>query len=180
MKLCNFYVNSTFDILINKLFIVRVEKDFEEFIKLLNKHKVEYLVVGAYAVAFHGQPRNTGDIDIFINGSEANATKLLLALKDFGFESLNLKVADFLDPYSVVQFGFEPNRIDIISSIDGVKFGTAYREKVQGKMGHERVWFISLNHLLRNKRSTERKKDQADVESLVKLQKRKNRKDWIP
>lgn len=120
-------------------------------------------MVGAYAVAFHGQPRNTGDIDIFINSNESNATKLLRALREFGFESLGLKEEDFLNPYSVVQFGFEPNRIDIISSIDGVKFRTAYRERVQGKMGQERVWFISLNHLLRNKRSTEGKKDQADV-----------------
>ncbi|MBI3586876.1 MAG: hypothetical protein HY088_07095 [Ignavibacteriales bacterium] len=155
---------------------MRVEKDFEEFIKLLNKHKVEYLVVGAYAVAFHGHPRNTGDIDIFINSNESNATKLLRALKDFGFKSLGPKKEDFLDPYSVVQFGFEPNRIDIISSIDGVKFGTAFKEKVQGKMGQERVWFISLNHLLRNKQSTERKKDQADVELLLKLRKKKEKK----
>lgn len=155
---------------------MRVEKDFEEFIRLLNRHKVKYLIVGAYAVAFHAQPRNTGDIDFFIKQERENAGRLIKVLKDFGFKSLNLKEEDFLKPEYVVQLGYEPNRIDIVSSIDGVLFSNAYRSKVQGRFGREKAWFISFDDLLKNKQSIGRKRDEADAELLFKFKKVKERK----
>lgn len=148
---------------------MRVEKDFEEFIRLLNKRKVKYLIVGAYAVTFHAQPRNTGDIDFFIQRERSNAKRLLKVFRDFGFESLNLMEDDFLKPDYTVQFGYEPNRIDILSSISGIEFEKAYGTKVAGRFGRERAWFISFKNLLKNKQSIGRKKDEADVELLLRF-----------
>jgi len=148
---------------------VRVEKDFEEFIRLLNKRKVKYLIVGAYAVTFYSQPRNTGDIDFFIQRERGNVKRLVEVLRDFGFESLNLTEDDFLKPNHTVQFGYEPNRIDILSSISGVEFEKAYGTKVAARFGREKAWFISLKYLLKNKQSIGRKKDEADVELLLKF-----------
>ena len=114
---------------------MRVEKDFEEFVRLLNRHKVRYLIVGAYAVAFHAQPRNTGDIDFFIENEKDNAKRLIKAIREFGFESLNLTEDDFLKPDYIVQLGYEPNRIDLLSSISGIKFDRGYAAKVKGMFG---------------------------------------------
>ena len=145
---------------------MRVEKDFEEFIKLLNYHKVKYLVVRAYALIFHTLPRNTGDIDFFIEASKTNSLKVLRALKDFGFGDMDFKKEDFLKPDIVIQLGYSPNRIDIITGISGLSFTEAYRNKVKGKIGSEEVHFISANDLLKNKTSAARVKDIADAELL--------------
>jgi hypothetical protein len=145
---------------------VRVEKDFEEFIELLNKHKVQYLIIGAYAMSFHTRPRSTGDIDFFVKSDLENGRKLMRVLRDFGFGSVGLKEDDFLNHETVVQLGFEPNRIDILSSIKGVEFSQAYKTKVRGKFGEQKAWFISFDDLLRNKTSVGRKKDEADAELL--------------
>ncbi|MBI3752626.1 MAG: hypothetical protein HY266_01095 [Deltaproteobacteria bacterium] len=155
---------------------MRVEKDFEEFIRLLNRHKVKYLIVGAYAVAFHAQPRNTGDIDFFIESEKDNAKRLIKAIRDFGFESLNLTEDDFIKPDYVVQLGYEPNRIDLLSSISGIKFDRGYAAKVKGMFGGETAWFISFDDLLRNKQAVNRKRDAADVELLSKFKKLKKKK----
>lgn len=148
---------------------MKVEKDFEEFIRLLNYHKVKYLVVGAYALIFHTLPRNTGDIDLFIETSENNSLKVLRAIKDFGFSDLDFKKEDFLEPDFVIQLGYSPNRIDIITGISGISFQETYHNKVKGKIGSEDVYFISASDLLKNKISAGRTKDIADAELLRKF-----------
>jgi hypothetical protein len=150
---------------------VRLEKDFAEFVRLLNKHKVKYLIVGAYAVSFHARPRYTSDIDFLVEPVRDNIRRLLKVLKDFGFGGIGLKEKDFLDPDIVVQLGNEPVRIDILSSLEGVDFGKAYRSKVSGKFGRQQAWFIPLEDLIRNKRAVKRKQDEADVALLKKFRK---------
>ena len=157
---------------------MRVEKDFEEFIELLNKHKVRYVIVGAYALAFHVRPRMTGDIDFLVAGTIGNVEKLMRVLDEFGFGNVGLTRADFLDPNRVVQLGFEPNRIDILSEIAGVDFADAYRKKVQGSFGKQKAWFLSSSDLLKSKRAAGRPKDKADVQLLMSsLRKRRRRND---
>lgn len=148
---------------------MKVEKDFEEFIRLLNLHKVKYLVVGAYAMIFYTSPRNTGDIDFFIETSETNSQKILGVLNDFGFAEMEFKKADFLNPDFVIQLGYSPNRIDLITGISGISFAKAYKNRVKGKIGSEEVYFISAQDLLKNKAAAGRIKDMADAEALKKF-----------
>ena len=150
---------------------MRVEKDFEEFIALLNRHRVKYLVVGAYALSYHAQPRNTGDMDFFVKRDPENARRLVRVLHEFGFGGLGIEEQDLLKPDLVVQLGVEPNRIDILSSITAVEFDDAYHSRVGAKFGRSRAWFISFADLLKNKRAIKRKKDQADVEVLLRARK---------
>lgn len=156
---------------------MKAEKHYEEFIRLLNYHEVKYLVIGAYALTFHAAPRNTGDIDFFVQRSKQNAKRLVKVLDDFGFISLSLKAEDFLEKSTVIQLGFEPNRIDIINSITGVSFETAYKNKAAGLLGKQKVYFISAKDLMRNKKALGRAKDLADLEMLLKFYKKskKNR-----
>ena len=153
---------------------MRVEKDFVDFIKCLNENKVEYLIVGAYAVALHAAPRNTGDIDFWINKTLPNAERVLLALNDFGFSQLEITKADFLKEDVIIQIGYEPVRIDIITSITGVEFEEAFINKTVTKIGDQTAFFISSDLLLKNKLATGRKKDIADAEVLTKYLKDKN------
>ena len=147
---------------------MKVEKDFEDFISLLNYHKVNYLIVGAYALIFYTSPRNTGDIDFLIEKSESNSEKILNVLKDFGFEDMNFKKEDFLSSDMVIQLGYSPNRIDIITGISGIEFNEAYENRVMGKIGKEKVPFISAPDLLKNKIAAGRPKDIADADLLSK------------
>ncbi len=150
---------------------MKVEKDFEDFIELLNKHKVEYLIVGAYALALYAEPRNTGDIDIFIGMSNENAKKMLDVLEEFGFESLRLSKNDFLEENMVIQLGVQPVRIDILTSISGVDFREAYLNKEVTQFGDVKANFISKEYLIKNKKSSGRKIDLADLELLSKNKK---------
>ena len=145
---------------------MEVQKDFKEFLELLNDHKVKYLIVGGYALAFHGAPRLTGDIDILIKPDDENAIGILNALNEFGFGSVGLKKEDFLFPDKVTQLGNPPVRIDIITSISGVSWDEAYKGRIEGIYGNVTVNYIGLNHLIQNKRATGRKKDMADLEAL--------------
>lgn len=145
---------------------MEVQKDFKELLELFNGHNVEYMIVGAYALAYHGAPRFTGDIDIFIHPSPENAQKILSALADFGFGSLNLKIEDFKNPNSVVQLGVPPVRIDIITSITGVDWEEADKGKIEGLYGDVPVCFLGREQYIANKRAVGRKKDLADIESL--------------
>jgi hypothetical protein len=155
---------------------MRVEKDFEEFVRLLNKHEVRYLVIGAYAVAFHARPRYTGDIDFLLEPERKNACRVLKVLKEFGFGSLAITEEDLVNLDTVIQLGFEPNRIDLLKSIVAVDFEKAYRSKVSGRLGKTKAWFISFDALLKNKQMTKRKKDAADAELLMGVRKvRRNR-----
>jgi predicted nucleotidyltransferase len=144
-------------------------KDFEEFVILLNKHNVEYMVVGGYAMAFHGKPRYTGDLDIWIGISEDNAGKLINVIADFGMASLGFEKADFLQPGYVSQIGYPPLRIDILNAIDGVGFEEAYKNKQTLEEGDLKIAYIGLNDLLTNKQASGRKRDIDDVKEIKKI-----------
>lgn len=148
------------------------EKDFQEFIQLLNKHAVKYMIVGAHALAFHGKPRHTGDLDIWIQPSADNADKMMIVLKDFGFGSLGLSISDFLKENYVTQLGYPPLRIDILNSISGVSFEEAFDNRLSTQVDDLPIMYIGLAELIKNKIATGRKQDIADVESLEKLKKR--------
>ncbi len=143
-------------------------KDFEDFIGLLNKHKVQYMVVGGYALAFHGKPRYTGDIDIWIQISDANATKLLKVIKDFGLSSLGFTKEDFLKEGYISQIGRPPLRIDILNSIDGVDFDEAYAGVQKTDIEGLTVPYIGLGDFIKNKQTSGRKKDLADIQEIKK------------
>jgi hypothetical protein len=145
-----------------------ISSDFREFIELLRLEKVDYLVVGAYAVAWHGHPRYTGDLDLLLRPSADNARRVVNALHAFGFGSLGLKAADFSAPGMIVQLGFPPNRIDLLTSITGVSFDDAWNGRMTGEIGGMEVPMIGLSELLRNKESTGRTKDEADAQELRK------------
>lgn len=145
---------------------MEAQQDFKELLELFNEHKVEYMIVGAYALAYYGAPRFTGDIDIFVKPSIENTQRILLALADFGFGSLNLKIDDFQNPDSVVQLGVPPVRVDIINSITGVTWEEADQGKVEGLYGNISVYFLGKEQYMANKRAMGRKKDLADLESL--------------
>jgi len=143
-----------------------LSQDFREFIKLLNYNHVRYLVVGGYAVAFHGHPRYTKDIDIWIWVSKNNAKKLLKTLDEFGFSSLDLKEEDFLEPGYVIQLGYPPNRIDILTQVTGLEFDLRYSSKMELDVEGIIVNFLDLENLKKNKRAVGRFQDLADLESL--------------
>lgn len=143
-----------------------LNNDFREFIQLLNDHNVLYLVVGGYAVAFHGHPRYTKDIDLWIKLDRSNAEKMLKVLKDFGFGSLELNIADFLDPEQVIQLGYPPNRIYILTDIKGVDFTECYSSKIETTIEGTTVNFIDIENLRKNKKATARHQDLADLENL--------------
>lgn len=143
-----------------------LNRDFKEFIALLNVHEVQYIVVGGYAVAFHGHPRYTKDIDFWVLPNPENAEKLLAALRDFGFASLDLTTEDFTLPNKVVQLGQPPYRIDIVTSISGVTFQECFPTTIEADLDGVVVRFIGLEDLKRNKRSTGRLRDLSDVEEL--------------
>jgi hypothetical protein len=145
---------------------MNIQQDFEELLKLLEEQKVEYLIVGGYAVAFHGYPRFTKDIDIFYRRSSENIKKLQTALIKFGFPSHELPEELFQSKENVITFGIEPVRVDIISEIDGVDFDQAWGKRVRGSYGEAEVNFISRIDLIKNKKSTSRLQDKADAEKL--------------
>ena len=145
---------------------MEVQKDFKELLELFNAHKVNYLIVGSYALAFHGAPRYTGDIDLFVEPDLGNATKILNALNDFGFGAVGLKQNDLITPNQVIQLGYPPVRIDLITSISGVSWTEAFDNREVGKYGEVPVNYIGRNQYVLNKRASGRKKDLADLEAI--------------
>jgi len=145
---------------------MEVGQDFKELLELLNEHEAEYLIVGAYALAFHGVPRYTGDLDILVRPSSDNANRVLSALGDFGFGSLGLERGDFQKPDNVVQLGVPPVRVDILTSLTGVTWREAYQGRVKGSYGDVPVSFLGREQYIANKRALGRKKDLADLEAL--------------
>ena len=146
-----------------------LHQDWKEFCATLNRHDVEYLVVGAFALAFHGLPRLTGDIDFWVNPTPENAARLTEALAEFGFPSTREQAHLFAQPGQMWQIGVPPFRIDVITSIDGVEFGEAWDARVAGPLDGETAFYISREHYLRNKRSTTRIKDKQDPDRLDEL-----------
>jgi hypothetical protein len=143
-----------------------LNKDFKEFIQSLSANCVQFLVVGGYAVAVHGHPRYTKGMDIWIGRSLENAEWLVAALHQFGFGSLGLTDADFLEPDQVVQLGYPPNRIDIVTSLSGVEFDGCYERRLVVLLDDEPVSFIGLDDLRLNKRATGTPQDLADFGNL--------------
>jgi len=143
-----------------------LNQDFKEFIALLNDNGVRYLVIGGYAVALHGYPRYTKDIDIWIEMSVENAGKMVQALVQFGFGSLGLKEEDFLEPEQIIQLGYAPNRIDLITTPPGVDFRECYESRIEVEIEGVKVNFIDLENLKRSKRACGRLQDLADIENL--------------
>lgn len=143
-----------------------MNRDFAEMLKLLDAERVDYLVVGGYAVAGHGVPRATGDIDLWIRPTAENAAKVWRALDRFGAPRSRLSPASFTQPDVVYQIGLPPNRIDFLTTIDGVEFEAAWLERVTCTVGDVSFAMLSLKHLVANKRATGRPQDLADIARL--------------
>jgi hypothetical protein len=145
---------------------MEVQQDFKDLLALFNKYEVDYIIVGAYALAFHGAPRYTGDLDILVKPEPANARNIVRALHEFGFGSVGLTDGDFEQEGRVVQLGHPPVRVDIITSITGVSWEQARSGRVQGQFGDLPVHYIGREDLVANKRALGRKKDLADLEAI--------------
>ena len=145
---------------------METQPDFRELLALFNAHHVEYLIVGGYALAFHGAPRFTGDLDIFVKSEAANAQRILTALAAFGFASVGLAPSDFERPDQVVQLGVPPVRIDLITSITDVSWDEAWAGRIAGRYGDMPVYYLGREQFIANKRATGRTKDLADLEML--------------
>ena len=150
---------------------IKLEKDILDFVALCNKHEVRYLVIGGYAVSIHGHPRSTKDIDVCIEMSELNASKMISVINEFGFGSLKLNKEDFLKKDLVTQLGFPPLRIDILNDLDGVNFEEAWNNKKIVTFEHVPVNFIGYDELLIVKQKSGRSQDIADIELLKKRNK---------
>jgi hypothetical protein len=140
--------------------------DFDEFIGSLNAHGVEFMVVGAYALAFHGAPRFTGDLDVLIRPTPQNGARVLAALADFGFPSPGLQPADLANQRRMIQMGVEPVQIHVMSAISGVTWEEAWADRVTGPCGRHDVAFLGRETFLKNKRAAGRPKDLADIDAL--------------
>lgn len=145
---------------------METQKDFKELLVLFNAHNVDYIIIGAYALAFHGAPRYTGDLDILVCPDIDNARRVLRALQPFGFGSLDIVEEDLSVPNKVLQLGYPPLRIDLVTSLTGVSWDDAVKGRIKGKYGDVEVRYLGKSELLRNKKALGRKKDLADVEAI--------------
>ena len=146
--------------------MMKIPQDLCEFIASLNAAGVKYVVVGGYAVAFHGHPRFTGDIDILVDPTLANGELITRAIDAFGFAGLGLQPSDFTQPDTIIQLGYPPNRVDLLTDIPGVTFAEAWNDRVSGNVQGVAVPFISRALLIKNKKASNRPKDQADISAL--------------
>jgi hypothetical protein len=145
---------------------MEIQKDFKELLELLNSNKVEYLIVGGYALAYYGHPRFTGDMDILIKAEVENAGKIIRALNDFGFGGLDISEDDLICPGNVIQLGYPPVRIDFVTSISGVSWEDANSNKITDEYGGVTTFVIGKREFIKNKKAVGRHKDLADIESL--------------
>lgn len=151
---------------------MKFSKDQREFVELLNSKRVRYLLVGGHAVGFHGYPRYTGDMDFFVETSRENAAVIAEVIRQFSFGALPFEGHELEQKEMVFQIGLPPNRIDILTSIDGLEFAEAWAGRIQTSVDGVSLWVIDRESLLRNKRSSGRPQDLTDVQQL---QKRTNR-----
>ncbi len=140
--------------------------DFDEFCALLSARDVEFVIVGAHALAFHGAPRFTGDLDILVRPTEDNGRRLLAAIAAFGFPTASLTVSDIAVGKKVIEMGVPPVQIHVMSAIDGVTWDDVWATREAGKLGARTVAFIGRDAFLRNKRAAGRAKDLADIDAL--------------
>ncbi|NCP16061.1 hypothetical protein GW866_03330 [bacterium] len=145
---------------------IHLPPDFKDFFQLLNSHQVEYLLIGGYAVGYHGYPRATGDMDIWIAIHPQNAEKVVTVLRKFGFDLPELSVELFLKENQIIQMGVPPVKIDITTTISGVRFDECYAERIIDMLDGVQVNLINLKHLKANKKASGRLKDLTDVEHL--------------
>ena len=155
---------------------MKIEKDYEEFLSLLNKRNVKYCIIGAFAVAFYAKPRYTKDLDIFIESSKENAGKILSVLEEFGFGDLSVSIEDLTSEGNILQLGYEPVRIDLLNKLEGLDFRDVWKNKVTGDYGSEKVYFIGIEDLIKNKKTAGRSSDLMDIELLEKSKKKKKSK----
>ncbi|MFO7665519.1 MAG: nucleotidyltransferase [Desulfobacterales bacterium] len=140
--------------------------DFKEFLKLLNAHNIKYLLIGGYAVGYHGYPRATNDMDIWIAISSETAELMIKVLKEFGFDTPQLSKDLFLEENKIIRMGVAPMRIEILTSISGVNFEECYQQKVVDVIDGVQVDIINLEQLKINKKASGRHKDLDDFENL--------------
>ena len=144
---------------------MKIHSDFNDFVAALNKNDVQYVIVGSFALAFHGCPRATGDIDFWIRPTSSNARNLLKAINDFGFGKLDISEDDVLSD-NIIQLGYPPVRIDLISALDGLTPKEIWEGRQAGKFGDHDARYISKENYIKNKRTLGRHKDLADLELL--------------
>lgn len=146
---------------------MKLHQDFKEFLRLLNENDVEYLIIGGYAVVMHGHVRTTGDIDIWVKNSVENSERIVAVLREFGFESLKLKGTDFQKPDNVIQLGYPPYRIDLLTSIEGLQFDKCYKKKNKFRIDKNLTAnVIDIENLKTSKRIAGRKRDLGDLDNL--------------
>lgn len=145
---------------------MEMQPDFRELLALFNAHHVEYMIVGGYALAFHGAPRFTGDLDVLVKPDPENAQRILAALETFGFASVGLTPGDFSHPDQVIQLGVPPVRIDLLTSLTGTSWDEAFAGRTAGSYGDVPVYYIGREQFIANKRAIGRQKDLADLEML--------------
>jgi hypothetical protein len=150
--------------------MAKANRDFEELFACFRRHEVKAVVIGAHALAFHARPRYTKDIDVFVEATSENAERILAALEAFGFGSLDLSADDFAAPGKIVHLGVEPNRVDLTTTVHGIDFDEAWKGRVEGRYGSERVFYLGREELKRNKRASGRLQDLADLELLEQLE----------
>ncbi len=141
--------------------------DFSEFCALLSAHRVEFVIVGAHALAFHGAPRYTGDLDILVRPTVDNGQRLLAAIVDFGFPASALTAEGVVNPRTVIEMGVPPVQLHVMSAVDGVTWDEVWADKEPGTLGPNSVFFIGLTQFLKNKRAAARPQDLADVAALT-------------
>lgn len=145
---------------------MNLNQDFKEFLAFLNSNEVEYLVIGGYAVAAHGHPRYTKDIDVWVRPTAQNSKRVMAALTEFGFGSIGLTEEAFTAPDTIVQLGYPPRRIDLLTEPSGVEFGGCYSRKLEVTIDGTIVPFIGLEDLKANKKASGRPRDLADIDDL--------------
>jgi hypothetical protein len=143
-----------------------LSNDLREFLGLLNSHGVDYVIVGAHSLAFHGRPRYTGDLDILVRATPKNGAKLVNLLNQFGFADSGFKESDFTEPEQIIQLGRAPNRIDLLTSISGVSSDEAFATKISAEHDGIPVFMLDKDTLIRNKRALGQPQDLADLDTL--------------
>lgn len=151
-----------------------VHPDYEEFVASLNANRVKYVIVGAHAVGFYGAPRWTKDMDFWVQSTALNARRFIQTLEQFFGDHFGLEPADLTEPETILQFGVAPVRIDVLTTIKGVRFETCWRKRVRARYGSQPTNYISLPHLIQAKRASDRAQDRLDVKRLMRISSRQS------